>query len=144
MASGAAVPALSLACFTGGGQQRLADLGAPAVVNLWASWCGPCRDELPAVEGFAGRAAGRVRVVGVVTGDRHDAAQSFIDDEKLTFPMLEDPQQKLLAAVARRSLPVTLLVTAGGRIAYLYNSTALDEPKLAALVERYLGVAVPA
>lgn len=82
-------------------------------------------------------------MVGVVTRDHHDSAQSFIDEEKLTFPMLEDPDQRLLTAVARNALPVTLFLTADGRIARLYNATALDEPSIESMAERYLGVVVP-
>jgi thiol-disulfide isomerase/thioredoxin len=138
-----ASPPLSLKCFAGTGQARLTDLRGPTMVNLWASWCSPCRAELPAMQRYADRATGRVRVVGVVTRDRHDSAQSVIDDEKLTFPMLEDPEQRLLTAVGRNALPVTLFVTADGRIAHVYNSTALDEASIELMVEQYLGIVVP-
>jgi thiol-disulfide isomerase/thioredoxin len=139
----AAVGAVALKCFAGGGEARVTDLRAPTVVNLWASWCPPCLEELPAVERYAARAAGSVRVVGVVTRDHRDTAQTIIDDKKLTFPMLEDQQQRLLLAVNRNALPVTLFVTAAGQVAYVYNGTALDEASLELMVERYLGVVVP-
>lgn len=142
-ASDAAVAAVALKCFAGGGEARVTDLRAPTVVNLWASWCPPCLEELPAVERYAGRAKGSVRVIGVVTRDHHDTAQTVIDDKKLTFPMLEDQQQRLLLAVDRNALPVTLFVTAAGSVAYVYNGTALDEASLELMVERYLGVVVP-
>jgi thiol-disulfide isomerase/thioredoxin len=139
-AAGTAVPALRLRCFDGTGEAALTDLRAPAIVNLWASWCSPCRAELPVIQSFAERSQGKVRVVGVVTRDRRDAAQSFIDDKKLTFPMLDDPQQRLLTAIGRNNLPVTLFVTADGRIAHVYNSTALDAPTIERLAREHLGV----
>ena len=141
--SDAALRAVALTCFAGGGEARVTDLQAPTVVNLWASWCSPCLEELPAVQRYADRAKGSVAVVGVVTRDHRDTAQTVIDEKKLTFPMLEDQQQRLLVAVNRNALPVTLFVTADGRIAYIYNGTALDEASLELMVERYLGVVVP-
>ena len=69
-------------CFDGGRYVDAAQLGSgPTILNLWGSYCAPCRDELPAFQRFATAAGGKVRVVGVVTKDCHAAAQSVIDDE---------------------------------------------------------------
>jgi peroxiredoxin len=111
---------------------------------LWAAWCEPCRTELPAIQRFADRAGDRVKVIGVATADSHAAAQSFIDDERLTMTMLEDPDRRLLNAVHRSALPATLFITAGGSLAYVYNAAPLDVDHVAQLAERYLGVTVPA
>jgi thiol-disulfide isomerase/thioredoxin len=134
------VPGVVLDCFSGAGKARLTDLRAPAIVTLWASWCGPCAAEMPAFQAVADKDQGRVRVIGVVTFDQRDHAQAFISDHKVSFPMLDDPDKRLLTAVGRNALPVTLFVTAAGRIAHLYNDTALDEPTLESLTARYLGV----
>jgi thiol-disulfide isomerase/thioredoxin len=132
--------ATALTCFDGGAPASLTALGGPAVVSLWASWCPPCRTELPGIQTYADRAAGKVRVVGVVTQDRRAAAQSIIEDKKLTFTMLDDPDRKLLTAVGKGALPVTLFVTGDGRIAYVYNAPELDEAKVGELAKQYLGV----
>ena len=120
---------------------RLAALGGPLVVNLWATWCGPCRQELPEFQQYATRVGDRVRVVGVLTSDGAPAGRSFAADLGLKFPMLVDDDGRLLAAVGAAGLPVTLFVDAAGHIAYMYNAQALDEPALANLVARHLGVA---
>ena len=139
-ASGPRAPDLALACFAGGGKVRLTALGRPAIVNLWASWCEPCYKELPALNGYAAR--GGVLVLGVATEDRSRSnVQSAIDDLGITFPVLYDPDGKLLAAVGRRNLPVTLFVTATGELAYTYNSTALDTAGFERLAREHLGVA---
>jgi thiol-disulfide isomerase/thioredoxin len=138
------LPKVKLSCFVGGAPADLATLGGPAIVNLWGTWCPPCRKELPAIQRYAEQAGDRVRVIGVITRDERDSAQSFIDEEKVTLPMLYDPEQRLLLAVGKRALPVTLFITAGGRLAYVYNSTALSTEDVAELAERYLGVTVPA
>lgn len=140
----APVPAVQLACFDGGAPASLASVGKPTIVNLWAAWCEPCRTELPAIQQFADRAGDRVKVIGVATADSHASAQSFIEDNKLTMTMLEDPDRRLLTAVHRSALPATLFITAGGTLAFVYNSTPLDADHVAGLAERYLGVTVPA
>jgi len=111
-------------------------------VNLWSSSCAPCRTELPAIQRYADRAAGRVGVLGVVTADRRAAAQSVVDDLHLTFGMLEDREGRLLRALGRNTLPVTLLVAADGTVAHTYVGAALTEPVIDDLVRRYLGVTV--
>src|SRR5690348_8480892 len=110
------VLSIRVACFDGGAPASLAAVGKPAIVNLWAAWCEPCRTELPAIQQFAGRAGDRVKVIGVATADRHDSAKSFIDDEKLTITMLEDPDRRLLTAVKRTALPATLFIKADGTL----------------------------
>ena len=134
------IPDLTLDCFPGGGRVRLTALHRPAIVNLWASWCGPCRTELPAFQRFADTVGDRVLVLGVDTGDTRDAGAGFMQDTKVTFPTLFDARSALLAGVGRSALPVTLFVDAEGGIRYLYNDKALDDAGLAQLAREHLGV----
>jgi thiol-disulfide isomerase/thioredoxin len=146
--SGTAVPAgaatvnLSLPCLTGGQPVRLAALGRPAVVNLWASWCAPCRKELPALQRLAAKANDAVAVLGVVTDDTAAAARSFVDDLGLTFPMLYDKDGQLKQATGKVALPVTVFLDAAGRAAGVYNGPALDDAALRDLTARLLGVTI--
>ncbi|MEV0130756.1 TlpA disulfide reductase family protein [Dactylosporangium sp. NPDC050688] len=148
--AGKALPAMAVRCFDGGRYVDAALLGsAPTIVNLWASYCEPCRTELPAFQRFVTEAGGRLRVVGVVVKDRRDAAQSVIDDQRLTFPMLEDRDQQFSIALSRvvgkpvaNALPATLFVAPGGRIVYTYQGEALDEEKIRALTAAHLGIEV--
>ena len=110
---------------------------------MWASWCQPCRAELPAVEAFATAAGATVAVIGVDTADERSPAQSTISDLKLTYPMVSDPDQHILHSIGAQGLPATLFVAPGGEIRYVYNSgTALDATQIDALVTKYLGVTV--
>jgi thiol-disulfide isomerase/thioredoxin len=140
--AGAALPDVRLPCFTGGAEVPLSALRGPAVVNLWASWCPPCRAELPAFQRLAERAGGKVHVVGVATGDKRDAAQSLAEDFGLTFPTLFDRDAKLRLGLERNALPITLFVDDQGRVRHLDTSGALDDRALAGLVQQHLGVAV--
>lgn len=137
------LPDLRLPCFTGGQAVDIGQIRGPVLVNLWASWCAPCRDELPAFQRLADRLTGRVRVVGVVTKDTRNGARWLGTDLGVTFPALFDQNGDLLARVGRSALPVTLFVDGAGRIAYTYNSEPLDDAALARLTDRYLGVVVP-
>ncbi len=138
-----ALAALALPCLDGG-EARLGRLGRPAVVNLWASWCEPCYRELPAVQRFADRAGGSVLVVGVATRTGRGEASAAVADLGLTFPTLYDRDGKLLLAVEKVNLPVTLFIDPYGRLAHTHATTVLDDAVLTALVAEHLGVEVPA
>ncbi|MGB2569327.1 TlpA family protein disulfide reductase [Micromonospora citrea] len=143
-AGGPLLPELTLNCFTGGAPVALRDVRGPAVVNLWASWCPPCRKELPAFQRLSERAAGRLQVLGVNSRDTRTAAQSIGEDFGIRFPVLFDQGEALQRELGRNALPLTLLVDAEGRVVHVDASGALDDARLAALVQRHLGLAVPA
>jgi thiol-disulfide isomerase/thioredoxin len=134
---GEQLPPLTLPCLGADGQVRLADLDGPTVINIWASWCDPCRAELPAFQRYADSAGPRVRVIGVDSDDTRTKGQALVDDLHLVFPMLHDDTGSLRTALGRAALPVTVLVS-GGRIAYVHNGPTLDDAGIAALVRRYL------
>jgi len=114
--------------------------GKVVVVNVWGSWCGPCRQELPVMQQLADKAAGKVTVVGVDTGDGREAGASFARAKGVTFPTLFDPDKKLLNAVAKINLPITIFVDEAG-LAYV-NVFPLDAAKLTGMVREHAGVAV--
>jgi thiol-disulfide isomerase/thioredoxin len=135
------LPDLMLPCFTGGQPVRLADVRGPAVINLWASWCSPCRTELPAMQRLADRAGDRLRVFGVNTGDGREAAAAFGADTGVTLPTLYDQGKTLMNALRRTALPITVFLDGTGRT-YVYNQTALDDGGLTRLVREHTGVTV--
>jgi thiol-disulfide isomerase/thioredoxin len=141
-ATAQAVPDLSLPCLGDGALVAVARLGQPAVLNLWASWCGPCRTELPQFQRFADAAAGRVLVLGVVTSDTADRAGSLVRDVDLRFPSVLDGRAALQRALGLAALPATVLVTADGTVAAIDRSGSLDLPALTALVQRHLGISI--
>ncbi|MGK5743257.1 TlpA family protein disulfide reductase [Micromonospora sp. URMC 103] len=142
--AGDRLPELTLSCFTGGGPVALRDVRGPAVVNIWASWCAPCRKELPAFQRLSERADGRLRVIGVNSRDTRSAAQSIGEDFGVRFPMLVDQGEALQRALNRNAFPLTLFVDGQGRVRHTDVSGALDDARLEALVDEHLGVAVPA
>lgn len=139
-----ALPELTLSCFTGGAPVALRDLRGPAVVNVWASWCPPCRKELPAFQRLSERAAGQLTVLGVNSQDSRDAAQSIGEDFGIRFPVLVDQGESLKRELNRKAIPLTVFVDGQGRVRHVDSSGALDDARLAALVRKHLGLAVPA
>jgi thiol-disulfide isomerase/thioredoxin len=134
------LPDLRLPCFAGDQQIALRELRGPAVINLWASWCGPCRDELPVIQRLADRADGRLTVLGVDTGDSRGNGASFATAAGVTMPTLFDTDRKLLNALGRITLPVTVFVDSAGRSRV--HPLPLDARSLAEQVRTHTGVTV--
>ena len=109
------------------------------MVNLWASWCRPCRDELPTLQRYAQQTAGRVSVVGVNTADGSAGRDAIVADLGLTFPVLVDERAVLRAELGRIALPVTVFVDANGRVAHVHNDVVPDLSALHCLAGQHLG-----
>jgi thiol-disulfide isomerase/thioredoxin len=143
-AAGATLPAQPFACMDGGGARVRLDrpVGVPMVVNLWAPWCGPCAQELPAFQRLYADATGRVLVLGVVTDA--DAAQSVAaaKDIPLRFPNVYDRERVVLRGLHQAALPVTVFVGADGKINKVYKGGVLTDAALRGLVRTHLGVDV--
>ncbi|MEV0001355.1 TlpA disulfide reductase family protein [Micromonospora sp. NPDC050980] len=140
--SGDPLPDLTLNCFTGGAPVELREIKGPAVINVWASWCPPCRKELPAFQRLSERADGRFQVIGVNSRDSRGGAQSIGEDYGVAFPMLVDQGDAFERALERSAFPMTVLVGADGRIRHIEATGALDDARLATLVRTHLGVRV--
>jgi thiol-disulfide isomerase/thioredoxin len=140
--TGQQLPAATLDCFTGGAAVPVTSLRGPAVVNLWATWCPPCRQELPVFQQLAERAGDRVHVVGIDTMDDRTEAIRLAERLGVTFPTLVDPTREILRTYGGLGLPMTLFVDGEGKVQHVYNDKALDGPALGALVEQHLGLAV--
>lgn len=101
-----------------GPQVHLADLrGTPVLVNVWASWCVPCRKEAPDLARFDRELRGRARLVGIDFQDAKNDAHAFIREFGWRFPNVADPRGRLAARYGLVGLPTTFVVDAKGRIA---------------------------
>ncbi|TFV60821.1 TlpA family protein disulfide reductase [Geodermatophilus sp. DF01-2] len=125
----------------GGGRLALGRAqGLPTVVNLWASWCGPCREELPIVQQLADEAGDRLRVVGLVSQDTAENGAAFAADAGLTMPTGIDAEGELAIEQGLRGLPYTYFLRADGSVAHLQLRPVTSYEQLEGLVAEHLGV----
>lgn len=114
---GVRLPNLELPCLTAGSSVDVARLsGRPTVVNLWASWCTPCREEMPVLQQTQTREQGAVQFLGVNTKDRPDWAADFLREVEVRYPEVVDRSGRLLTAVRSPGLPVTIVLDREGRL----------------------------
>ena len=139
-AADSALPKISLPCFSGGTLDLAKAPGVPMVVNLWASWCPPCREELPIVQQLADEAGSKVRVVGLVSKDGKSQAASFADDAGATFPAAFDGDGDVMAGLGIRNLPYTYFIAADGSLAYTQVGPVASLDQFEQLVSQHLGV----
>jgi cytochrome c biogenesis protein CcmG/thiol:disulfide interchange protein DsbE len=112
-----ALPALTFPCLGPGPEVSLDRLtGRPTLVNLWATWCGPCREEMPLLQEAYARHGQDVRFLGVDTQDDPEAATAFLNDLGIGYPHAVDADAELLRELGVRGLPVTLAVDQEGRV----------------------------
>jgi cytochrome c biogenesis protein CcmG/thiol:disulfide interchange protein DsbE len=90
--------------------------GRPALVNFWASWCTPCREEAPALERVSRALGGRASVVGVDWNDTTQNANEFIREHRLTYPILRDGSGEVANDFGLSGLPTTFVLDGDGRI----------------------------
>ena len=134
------LPKLRLSCPGGGTLDLGRAPGVPTVVNLWGSWCGPCREELPIMQQLADAADGRVRVIGVISKDGLPQAESFAADAKVTFPSAFDGQGDLMTGVGINVLPYTYFLDADGAVVYTQVGPVSSIDQLRSLVASHLRV----
>jgi cytochrome c biogenesis protein CcmG, thiol:disulfide interchange protein DsbE len=135
-----AMPNTSLPCVGGGTLDLGVGPGAPTLVNLWGSWCAPCREELPLLQQFADEMGDRVRVIGVISKDGLPQAESFAADAGITFPGAFDAEGRLMTMLGINALPYTYFLTADGTVAYTQVGPVTSVDELRALVAEHLGV----
>jgi thiol-disulfide isomerase/thioredoxin len=111
------LPDLTLATLEGD-KVSLADLaGRPLIINFWATWCPPCRSEMPAlVELYYRHADQGLVVIAVNAGETTGLVQGYADELELNFPVVLDPKMKAAAAFSVVSLPTTFFVGRDGLI----------------------------
>jgi thiol-disulfide isomerase/thioredoxin len=90
--------------------------GRVVLLNLWATWCPPCQEEMPALERFARENAGKVVVLGVDEGESAAAAGTYAREHGVTFPILVDEQQQYGRTYRGIGLPTSVIVGRDGRV----------------------------
>jgi len=141
---GAELPDLVLPCLGGGPDVALrsAPPGRPTLVNVWATWCAPCVDEVPELVDLHARAGNRLAVVGVLTEDPAGNGLEFARQLGVRYPSVVDEQGELKRAVSP-AVPVTLFLDAQGRVVHTKRGPFADRAEVDGLIRQHLDVELP-
>lgn len=114
--------------------------GFPVVVNNWASWCMPCREEFPYFQRQSAAHLGEVAFLGVDSEDSKAAAETFLRDNPLPYPSVEAPGKRDFQDWIGRELvgyPNTIFYDSEGELVYAKQGPYTDEAELQADIEKY-------
>jgi len=103
-----------------GGSYELRQTGQPRALNLWATWCAPCRAELPAFDDVADRVNG-VDIVGINVGDDGPDAAELVEELDLSFTQVLDPNAAVQQNLRITGMPSTVFVDADGDIVHVQS-----------------------
>ena len=137
-------PDVTLPCLGGGPDVALPSVAGPAVLNVWAQWCGPCRAELPLFQRLHEEGGDRLQVLGIDWQDTQpDGALELARASGVTYPLVADPAALVADAWRITWLPVTVFVDERGRTTVL--ARRIDSfGELRGLVADHTGVRVAA
>jgi cytochrome c biogenesis protein CcmG, thiol:disulfide interchange protein DsbE len=118
--------------------KRLAALrGHPAVVNIWAAWCGPCRAEMPVMQRVSLDMGTQVAFVGVDLKDNREAARTFLRKIPVTYPSYDDPSGQVYNAEKLVGVPSTLFFDRRGKQTFVHQGPYFARADLVDDIHRY-------
>ena len=122
--------------------ERLADLrGYPVVVNVWASWCPPCRQEMPVFEQVSAERGRKIAFLGVDLKDNIPAAKRLLKEFPVSYPSYGDPDAKFFADNKLAGVPSTIFYSRSGKRQLVHSGPYLKASDLNTDIDRYALVA---
>jgi thiol-disulfide isomerase/thioredoxin len=135
------LPDLSLPCLGIGPDIRLADLRGPLLINVWAQWCPPCRQESPYLAELHRKAGTKVQLIGIDYDDPLPVqAIKFAVEQKLDYPHLVDTDKQTRVPFQIGGPPLTVFVDAKGAMVHVHYGAFKSQQELDQLVKDKLGV----
>jgi cytochrome c biogenesis protein CcmG/thiol:disulfide interchange protein DsbE len=121
-----------------GVRSRLAALrGHPAIVNIWAAWCGPCRAEMPVMQSVSLDMGKQVAFLGVDMKDNQAAAATFLRKIPVTYPSYDDPSGQVYNAEKLVGVPSTLFYDRTGKQTFVHQGPYFQRADLVDDIRRY-------
>jgi cytochrome c biogenesis protein CcmG/thiol:disulfide interchange protein DsbE len=114
--------------------------GYPVVVNLWGSWCTPCRAEFPIFQRTSVALGRQVGFLGVLVQDKRPSAERFLKEFPLTYPSIDDSKRDIVSELKAVGVPSTAFYDRAGKLAFLHQGVYASEQDLRKDIQEYLGV----
>ena len=112
--------------------------GHPVVVNVWASWCGPCRSEFPEFQQVSADRGKQVAFLGVDANDTDPAAKTFLDELPLPYPSVTDPEQQVRHELGLAGgYPSTAYYDTAGKLVFVKQGPYTSAADLEADIDKY-------
>ena len=133
-------PAFTLERLDGKGELELADYrGQTVVLNFWASWCAPCRDEMPILQAGSERWRGKgVVFLGIDVKDLRSDARAFLERYEVTYPNVYDGKGSTIGRYGVTGFPETFFIDTAGKVRYRIAGAIRDAEELDAAIRRAL------
>ena len=134
------VGGVELECLDGTTGAQLGALKGPMILNVWGSWCGPCKEEIPIFRSFYEKAKDKVSLVGIdVEESSIEDGRKFVASSGITWPNLYDSDGRSREYFGM-GVPVTWFIAADGTVVGKKIGAVKDENELITLTNKYLGV----
>lgn len=138
---GAVMPEYSAMWLDGSKFDLVSKRKSVVLLNLWATWCGPCRYEIPELQSLHAKYQPKgFEVIGVSVDEGGvEAVQQFVDEQKMTYPVALDPEGKLAGILQTSVLPTSVLLDRNGRIVWKqYGLIQPEDKELIQAIEKAL------
>jgi thiol-disulfide isomerase/thioredoxin len=143
VAVGAALREATMTGLNGPPKKLSAFRGKPLIINVWASWCGPCRQEMASLDRLAWLEIAReFNIIGISTDDYPERARAWLQDSNATISQFIDARLQMENMLGASRLPLTVLVSAEGRVLdKIYGAREWDSPDALRLIRRTFRIA---
>jgi len=131
------LPEVDITALDGGATISLSEIDGPAVINLWATWCAPCRREIPDFEAVHVARGSEIQIIGVNIGEDADDAAAFLTDVGATYDQYLDSTGLVVTALETSTMPVTLVIDRNARLSTRHLGP-MDENDLNAAIDEAL------
>lgn len=130
----------TLECLDGNSKVLLESITGPALINVWGSWCIPCRQEMPLLRELA--ATGKVQIIGIDVEEADmESAKKFVVEQGMTWPNLYDKDGSTKSSFGM-GVPVTWYLNSKSEVAYKHIGVLKSKDQLFSEVGKYLGIKI--
>ena len=138
--SSATENSIMLDCLDGTDGASINGIKGPAIINVWGSWCGPCKEEMPILRSIYEKAQDNLALIGVDVEEASiEDGRKFVKNNGITWPNLYDADGESRAYFGM-GVPVTWFIAADGSVAYKHIGVIKSEKELISMTSKYLGV----